>query len=60
MQNTFVQVRDDQIIFDKSDLIMYAVLAAVLIVIIVVVIVALKRRKKDFIKTLPTNLKEDK
>lgn len=59
MQNSFIQIQGDQIIIDKNDLMTLAVIATVVIVAVIIVTIALKKRKKNFIKTLPTNLKED-
>ena len=59
MQNNFIQVKGDQVIIDINDLMTLALVAAVVIVALIVVTVVLKKRKKNFIKTLPTNLKED-
>ena len=60
MQNNFIQMNGDQIIIDKNDLITLAIAAVAIIVVAIVVTIVLKNRKKDFIKTLPTNLKEEK
>lgn len=57
MQNSFIQVTNDSIILNKSDLVMYAIAAAVVIVLIIVIAIALKSRKKNFIRTVPTHLK---
>lgn len=59
MQNSFMQITNDQVIFDKSDLLLYASILVAVIVIIVLILVAIKSRKKDFIKTIPTNLKDE-
>lgn len=60
MQNNFIQMNGDQIIIDKNDLIALAIAAVAIIVVAIVVTIVFKNRKKDFIKTLPTNLKEEK
>lgn len=57
MKNTFLEVQSDKIIIDKNQLIMYAIAAAVAVVLFFVIFVGIKSRKKDFIKTIPTNLK---
>lgn len=57
MNNTFVQVQDNSIIFDKNQLIMYAAGALATVVIIALILFAVKSRKRNFIKTIPTNLK---
>ena len=57
MKNNFIQVQDNSIIFDKNQLIMYAGIALALIVVVLLVLFALKSRKRNFIKTIPTNLK---
>ncbi len=50
----------DQIIIDKNGFITLAIAAVAIIVVAIVVTIVFKNRKKDFIKTLPTNLKEEK
>ena len=57
MQNTFYQVKDGAIIIDQAQLTTYAIAAAVLVVLAVIITIAIKGRKKNFIKTVPTNLK---
>lgn len=59
MQNPLIETRGNDIIIDKNTLIMYAVAALVVLVLLVIVIVMFKRRKKNFIKTMPTNLKSE-
>lgn len=59
MLNSFIQVQGDKIIINKNDLVMLAVAAVLVIVVIIIVTIALKSRKKNFIKTIPTNLKEE-
>ena len=58
MQDPLIRTAEDQIIIDQSQLTMYAILAAIVVVLLILIVVALKRRKKDFIKTVPTNLKD--
>ena len=57
MQNTFYQVKDGSIIIDQAQLTTYAIAAAVLVVLAVIITIAVKSRKRNFIKTVPTNLK---
>ena len=57
MKNNFIQVQDNSIIFDKNQLIMYAGIALAVIVVVLLVLFALKSRKRNLIKTIPTNLK---
>ena len=52
-------MQDGKVLIDQTQLMMYGLVALIVIVLIIVVTVAMKRRKKDFIKTVPTNLKED-
>jgi hypothetical protein len=59
MQNTFIQVQGDQIIVDKNQLIMYSIAAAIVVVLLIVITIAVKSRKKNFIRTIPTNLKDE-
>lgn len=54
-----MQIQDDKIIFDKNQLIMYAAIAAAVVVIILVITIAAKTRRKNFIKTVPTKLKDE-
>ncbi len=54
-----MQIQDDKIIFDKNQLIMYAAIAATVVVIILVITIAAKTRRKNFIKTVPTKLKDE-
>ena len=58
MDNTFLQVQGDKIIIDKAQLTMYAAAAAAVIVIVLIALIANKARQKNFIKTIPTNLKD--
>jgi hypothetical protein len=57
--NNFIQIQGDNVVINKNDLVMLLVAAILVIVVIVVVTIALKSRKKNFIKTVPTNLKEE-
>ena len=57
MKNNFIQVQDNSIIFDKNQLIMYAGIVLAVIVVVLLGLFALKSRKRNFIKTIPTNLK---
>ena len=57
MKNNFIQVQDNSIIFDKNQLIMYAGIVLAVGVVVLLVLFALKSRKRNFIKTIPTNLK---
>jgi hypothetical protein len=59
MNNAFMQIQDDKIIFDKNQLIMYAVIAAAVLILVVIITIAAKARRKNFIKTVPTNLKDE-
>ncbi len=59
MNTAFMQIQDDKIIFDKNQLIMYAAIAATVVVIILVITIAAKTRRKNFIKTVPTKLKDE-
>lgn len=58
MTASLVQTQGNNIVIDKGQLVMYAIAAAVVVVLIIVVIIAIKSRKKNFIKTVPTNLKD--
>jgi len=60
VQNTFFQVQNNQIIIDQAQLTMYAIAAGVVILLLVIVALAAKFRKKNFIKTIPTQLKKGK
>ena len=57
MKNNFIQIQDNSIIFDKNQLIMYAGIALAVVIVVLLILVALKSRKRNFIKTIPTNLK---
>lgn len=59
MFNSLVMVNGDTITINKNDLIMYAIAGAVVLILVVILIIAFKRRKKNFIKTIPTNLKDE-
>lgn len=59
MLNNFIQVQGDKVIFDKSSLVTIAVVAALVVIVIIGIAIAAKTRKKNFIKTIPTNLKEE-
>ena len=58
MKNNFIQVQDNSIIFDKNQLIMYAGMALAVVVVVLLILFAVKSRKRNFIKTIPTNLKD--
>ena len=57
MKNNFIQIQDNSIIFDKNQLIMYAGMALAVVVVVLLILFAVKSRKRNFIKTIPTNLK---
>lgn len=59
MLNNFIQVQGDKVIFDKNSLVTIAVVAALVVIVIIGIAIAAKTRKKNFIKTIPTNLKEE-
>jgi hypothetical protein len=59
VQNTFIQSRGDQLIIDKGQLTTYVAIALIVLIFIALVVIALKRRSKNFIKTVPTNLKDE-
>lgn len=59
MLNNFIQVQGDKVIFDKNSLVTIAVVAALIVIVIIGIAIAAKTRKKNFIKTIPTNLKEE-
>ena len=59
MLNNFIQVQGDKVIFDKNSLVTIAVVAALIVIVIIGIAIAMKTRKKNFIKTIPTNLKEE-
>lgn len=59
MQNSFIQIQGDKVIIDKNSLVVLAVAVALIIIVIIIVTIAAKSRKKNFIKTIPTNLKEE-
>lgn len=59
MLNNFIQVQGDKVILDKNSLVTLAVIVALIIVVIIIVTIVAKTRKKNFIKTIPTNLKEE-
>ena len=57
MKNNFIQIQDNSIIFDKNQLVMYAGIALAVVVVVLLILFAVKSRKRNFIKTIPTNLK---
>ncbi|RYF29141.1 MAG: hypothetical protein EOO17_02630 [Chloroflexi bacterium] len=59
MQNNFIQIQGDKVIIDKNSLVTLAVVVVLVIVVVAIVTIAAKSRKKNFIKTIPTNLKEE-
>lgn len=59
MLNNFIQVQGDKVIFDKNSLVTIAIVAALIVIVIIGTAIAAKTRKKNFIKTIPTNLKEE-
>ena len=59
MQNNFIQITDSQVIFNKNDLLLYAGILVAVVVVILLIVIAIKSRKKNFIKTIPTNLKDE-
>lgn len=59
VQNNFIQIQGDKVIIDKNSLVTLAVVVVLVIVVVAIVTIAAKSRKKNFIKTIPTNLKEE-
>ena len=57
MKNNFIQIQDNSIIFDKNQLVMSAGIALAVVVVVLLILFAVKSRKRNFIKTIPTNLK---
>ena len=58
MNGNFIQIQDGKVIIDQMQLMTYGALVILAILVIIAVIIALKRRNRDFIKTMPTNLKD--
>ena len=58
--NHFLVVNGNQVIIDKNQLITYAAAAAGVIIVVAIITISAKMRKKNFIKTIPTNLKDIK
>jgi len=58
--NNFLVVNGNQVIIDKNQLITYAAAVAGVIIVVAIITISAKMRKKNFIKTIPTNLKDIK
>ena len=58
MFNGLVRLEGNEIILMKDQTIMIASLIIAALILLFVITIALKSRKRSFIKTVPTNLKE--
>jgi hypothetical protein len=56
--NNFLRIQGNDVIVDKNQLIMYGAAAIAVMLLVAIVLIASKTRKKNFIKTIPTNLKD--
>lgn len=58
MFTNLVKVQGNEIILQRDQFAMLATLIVAVLIVLVVIYVAFKRRQKNFIKTVPTNLKD--
>ena len=56
--DNFLRLQGNDVIIDKNQLILYGAAAVAVILLVGILLIASKTRKKSFIKTIPTNLKD--
>lgn len=57
MQNALFKIQDGYIMIDQAQATTYGIAAVAAVILVVLVTIAIKSRRKDFIRTIPTNLK---